>query len=205
MSENHCLIISLQFFNGWCKKNHQRAFHWIEQILLSLEVHLQTLIWSGVVSALSLNWTKWGSGILTAQDPRLQLYSLCHLRSKILSSHWPAPWKLKLWTFYNHTNTPTYFSRLMLRAPDICCTVFSRVLKVNHCDHCNWINFRQSKHDNTTISLSFEQSKGKSKIPTLSQWDFRAQYMRCGSGGSLIGHNSTTASSPNVLINLQTV
>ena len=73
------------FSMGDAKENHQRAFHWIEQILLSLEVHLQTLIWSGVVSALSLNWTKWGSGILTAQDPRLQLYSLCHLWSKILS------------------------------------------------------------------------------------------------------------------------
>ena len=60
---------------------------------------------------------------------------------------------------------------------------FSRVLKVNHCNHCNGVNFKQSKHDNSTISLSFEQSKGKSKIPTLSQWDFRAQYMRSGSGG----------------------
>ena len=49
------------FSMGDAKENHQRAFHWIEQILLSLEVHLQTLIWSGVVSALSLNWTKWGS------------------------------------------------------------------------------------------------------------------------------------------------
>ena len=114
------------FSMGDAKENHQRAFHWIEQILLSLEVHLQTLIWSGVVSALSLNWTKWGSGILTAQDPRLQLYSLCHLWSKILSL---IDLPLGNWSCEHFTITQT----LPLTFLDSCCELLTFVVPFFTC------------------------------------------------------------------------